>query len=85
MKIRKDNIDSAQTKNVSNYCEIIQGATYFYIYLASISNYDRMIIDDYMRTGEAEVIVLHERFKRYESEWQQIQIHVINIFDRAAL
>ncbi|EYC11068.1 hypothetical protein Y032_0052g2196 [Ancylostoma ceylanicum] len=52
----------------------LQGATYFYIYCKYIDEYSRILLDDYVRTGEAEVIILHDRFQRHDGHWQTVEI-----------
>ncbi|CAJ0605298.1 unnamed protein product [Cylicocyclus nassatus] len=52
----------------------IQGATHFYIYISHIDEYSRMLIDDYVRTGDAEVIILRNRFKGMDEVWHSVQI-----------
>ncbi|KAJ1358302.1 hypothetical protein KIN20_016704 [Parelaphostrongylus tenuis] len=52
----------------------IQGVTYFYIYINEIEEYSRMLIDDYVRTGDAEVIILRDRFIRDGLMWQMPQL-----------
>lgn len=54
----------------------VQGATYFYIYSKYIDQYSRILLDDYIRTGEAEHIILHDRFERYDEEWQILELQV---------
>ncbi|KHJ82896.1 hypothetical protein OESDEN_17409, partial [Oesophagostomum dentatum] len=50
------------------------GATYFYIYYKNGDSYSRAIIDDYVRTGDAEVIHLHDRFHRPDWRWQHVEV-----------
>ncbi|KAL6737390.1 hypothetical protein Aduo_011037 [Ancylostoma duodenale] len=52
----------------------LQGATYFYVYSKYIDEYSRILLDDYVRTGEAETIVLHDRFERKDDRWQSVQL-----------
>ncbi|CAJ0605349.1 unnamed protein product [Cylicocyclus nassatus] len=53
----------------------IQGATYFYIYSKYIDAYSRILLDDYVRTGDAEVIILHDHSEREDYRWQFMEIH----------
>ncbi|PAV70525.1 hypothetical protein WR25_19411 [Diploscapter pachys] len=39
-----------------------------------MTEYDRLLVDDYVRTGEAEVIILHDNHGREDNDWQRIQI-----------
>ncbi|KAL6729195.1 hypothetical protein Aduo_000272 [Ancylostoma duodenale] len=48
----------------------LQGATYFYVYSKYMDEYSRILLDDYVRTGEAEAIILHDRFWRKDYRWQ---------------
>ena len=41
-----------------------------------MSLYDRVILDDYVRTGEAEVVIMHDRFNRPGDRWHMLEIHV---------
>ena len=41
-----------------------------------MSLYDRVILDDYVRTGEAEVVIMHDRFDRPGNRWQMLEIRV---------
>ncbi|KAK5973791.1 Glycosyltransferase family 92 protein [Trichostrongylus colubriformis] len=52
----------------------LQGASYFYVYSKYIDEYSRVLLDDYIRTGEAEAIVLHDRFQRSDDRWQAVQL-----------
>ncbi|CAD6194837.1 unnamed protein product [Caenorhabditis auriculariae] len=54
----------------------LQGADHFYIYLIEVSPYDRIILDDYVRTGEIDLIILHDRFER--PDWL---FHMVEVFD----
>ncbi|PAV64367.1 hypothetical protein WR25_20499 [Diploscapter pachys] len=54
----------------------IQGATYFFIYITDdLEPYDRVLLDDYVRTGNVEVISIVDRLLRDPRDWQTIQIH----------
>ncbi|CAJ0605290.1 unnamed protein product [Cylicocyclus nassatus] len=52
----------------------LQGATHFYVYVKYIDEYSRILLDDYIRTGEAEAIILHDRFVRNDDRWQSVQL-----------
>ncbi|KAL6741702.1 hypothetical protein Aduo_014930 [Ancylostoma duodenale] len=52
----------------------LQGATYFYVYSKHIDQYSRILLDDYIRTGEAENIILHDRFQRSDDQWQPVEL-----------
>ncbi|CAL2042736.1 unnamed protein product [Caenorhabditis brenneri] len=53
----------------------LQGATFFHIYLSNASNYDRILLDDYVRTGEIEVITLNDHYWRADYMWHMMQIN----------
>ncbi|CAB3398679.1 unnamed protein product [Caenorhabditis bovis] len=53
----------------------LQGATFFQIYLRNVSDYDRMLLDDYVRTGEVEIIKMHDHFWREDFMWHHVQIN----------
>uniref|UniRef100_A0A8R1HQB1 Glycosyltransferase family 92 protein n=2 Tax=Caenorhabditis japonica TaxID=281687 RepID=A0A8R1HQB1_CAEJA len=60
----------------------LQGATFFHIYLRNASAYDRMLLDDYVKSGEIELIVLNDRYWRADFMWHNMQIndcHMRNI------
>ncbi|KAJ1350021.1 hypothetical protein KIN20_005718, partial [Parelaphostrongylus tenuis] len=38
--------------------------------------YNRILVDEYVRSGDAEVIVLHDRFIRDKKLWQLTEMHV---------
>ncbi|CAD6194287.1 unnamed protein product [Caenorhabditis auriculariae] len=52
----------------------MQGATHFYIYIRHMAHYDKHILNDYVRTGEVEVVTLLERHWRIGDYWQHIGI-----------
>ncbi|KIH51883.1 hypothetical protein ANCDUO_18022 [Ancylostoma duodenale] len=52
----------------------LQGATYFYVYSKYMDEYSRILLDDYVRTGEAEAIILHDRFWRKDYRWQSVEL-----------
>uniref|UniRef100_A0A1I7THK0 Glycosyltransferase family 92 protein n=1 Tax=Caenorhabditis tropicalis TaxID=1561998 RepID=A0A1I7THK0_9PELO len=53
----------------------LHGATFFHIYLRNASAYDRMLLDDYVRTGEIELIVLNDHYWRADYMWHMMQIN----------
>ncbi|CCU83328.1 Glycosyltransferase family 92 protein [Caenorhabditis elegans] len=53
----------------------LQGATFFHIYLRNVSNYDRVLLDDYVRTGDIEIIKMHDHFWRDDFMWHNAQIN----------
>ncbi|KAE9412670.1 hypothetical protein Angca_000172, partial [Angiostrongylus cantonensis] len=57
----------------------IQGVTYFYVYINKLDEYSRTLLDDYVRSGEAEVVILRDRFERDGKSWQLpgLQVGVI--------
>ncbi|KAJ1358291.1 hypothetical protein KIN20_016689 [Parelaphostrongylus tenuis] len=52
----------------------IQGVEYFYIYLNEIDEYSRILLDDYVRSGEAEVVILRDPYERDSELWQLPQL-----------
>uniref|UniRef100_A0A8R1DPU9 Glycosyltransferase family 92 protein n=1 Tax=Caenorhabditis japonica TaxID=281687 RepID=A0A8R1DPU9_CAEJA len=53
----------------------LQGATFFHIYLRNSTAYDRMLLDDYVRSGEIELIVLNDQYWRADFMWHMMQIN----------
>uniref|UniRef100_A0A1I7V416 Glycosyltransferase family 92 protein n=1 Tax=Caenorhabditis tropicalis TaxID=1561998 RepID=A0A1I7V416_9PELO len=53
----------------------LQGATFFHIYLREVTGYDRVLLDDYVRTGDVEVIKMHDHFWRDDFMWHNAQIN----------
>uniref|UniRef100_A0A1I7THJ8 Glycosyltransferase family 92 protein n=1 Tax=Caenorhabditis tropicalis TaxID=1561998 RepID=A0A1I7THJ8_9PELO len=53
----------------------LHGATFFHIYLRNASAYDRRLLDDYVRTGDIEVIVLNDHHWRDDFMWHMTQIN----------
>ncbi|ETN82498.1 hypothetical protein NECAME_07944 [Necator americanus] len=58
----------------------LQGATHFYVYSKYIDEYSRILLDDYVRTGDAEAIILHDRFERADDRWQAVELQAIIAF-----
>ncbi|EGT31118.1 hypothetical protein CAEBREN_13030 [Caenorhabditis brenneri] len=56
-----------------------------YFYIGSISNYDRKILSDYVRTGDVEVIELHEKYERPYYAWHLISIQIGVMFIHYAI
>ncbi|CAO4378437.1 unnamed protein product [Caenorhabditis nigoni] len=54
----------------------LEGATFVHFYVGDISDYDRKILTDYVRTGDVEVIDLHDKYDRPFYAW-----HVITVQD----
>ncbi|UMM33738.1 hypothetical protein L5515_007102 [Caenorhabditis briggsae] len=52
----------------------LEGATFVYFYVGVISDYDRKILTDYVRTGDVEVIDLHDKYERPYYAWHLITI-----------
>ncbi|CAO4378553.1 unnamed protein product [Caenorhabditis nigoni] len=52
----------------------LEGATFIYFYVGEISDYDRKILTDYVRTGDVEVIDLHDKYERPYYAWHLITI-----------
>ena len=54
----------------------LQGATFFHIYLRNVTDYDRVLLDDYVRTGDIEIIKMHDHYWRDDFMWHNSQINV---------
>ncbi|UMM33816.1 hypothetical protein L5515_007146 [Caenorhabditis briggsae] len=52
----------------------LEGAAFVYFYVGVISDYDRKILTDYVRTGDVEVIDLHDKYERPYYAWHLITI-----------
>ncbi|EFO87861.1 hypothetical protein CRE_05485 [Caenorhabditis remanei] len=53
----------------------LQGATFFHIYLRNVTDYDRVLLDDYVRTGDIEIIKMHDPYWRDDFMWHHVQIN----------
>ncbi|CAP30593.2 Protein CBG11356 [Caenorhabditis briggsae] len=53
----------------------LQGATFFHIYLRNVTDYDRVLLDDYVRTGDIEIIKMHDHHWRDDFMWHNSQIN----------
>ncbi|CAI2355032.1 unnamed protein product [Caenorhabditis sp. 36 PRJEB53466] len=53
----------------------LQGATFFHIYLRNVSDYDRLLLDDYVRTGDVEIVKMHDHYWRDDFMWHHVQIN----------
>ncbi|CAD6191375.1 unnamed protein product [Caenorhabditis auriculariae] len=53
----------------------LQGATFFYVYLIEIDNYSRVILEDYERRGEIEIVNMYDGYNRTNRYWHMVQIH----------
>ncbi|CAB3398677.1 unnamed protein product [Caenorhabditis bovis] len=49
-----------------------QGFSFFHIYVLNITDYDRVAIDDYMRTGEANIIKLQANIEGTVESWKHV-------------
>ncbi|VDO74377.1 unnamed protein product [Heligmosomoides polygyrus] len=52
----------------------LQGATYFYVYVKDIDDYSNILLKDYARTDDAEIIYLHDNFSRHDVLWQKVEL-----------
>ncbi|KHJ98999.1 hypothetical protein OESDEN_01014 [Oesophagostomum dentatum] len=52
----------------------LQGVEHFYLYIKDIDSYSRRIIDDYVKTGEAEAIFFRKKQDRPGKEWQLVGV-----------
>ncbi|PIC25529.1 hypothetical protein B9Z55_018421 [Caenorhabditis nigoni] len=53
----------------------LQGATFFHIYLRNVTDYDRVLLDDYVRTGDIEIVKMHDHHWRDDFMWHHVQIN----------
>ncbi|CAB3396705.1 unnamed protein product [Caenorhabditis bovis] len=69
--------DEAKYLQLAEFIEYykLQGATFFHIYHINVSDYDRLLLDDYVRTGEIETIKMHDNFWRADFMWHMVQIN----------
>uniref|UniRef100_A0A1I7V4M9 Glycosyltransferase family 92 protein n=1 Tax=Caenorhabditis tropicalis TaxID=1561998 RepID=A0A1I7V4M9_9PELO len=52
----------------------LQGANFFYFYVGQISKYDERMLNEYVRTGDLEVVKLQDKYQRIFISWQFLQI-----------
>ncbi|CAJ0605618.1 unnamed protein product, partial [Cylicocyclus nassatus] len=52
----------------------IQGATHFYIYVREIDEYDTIVLNDYVRTGDAEVVHFRNAYIESIVDWHRMEI-----------
>ncbi|PAV82509.1 hypothetical protein WR25_16283 [Diploscapter pachys] len=52
----------------------LQGATHFYFYIHQLSLYDRKILEDYQRTGDVDITIIDDRYKRGDKKWHHTGI-----------
>ncbi|CDX47508.1 Glycosyltransferase family 92 protein [Caenorhabditis elegans] len=52
----------------------LEGASYFYFYVGEIRDYDQKILDDYVRTGDIELVKLQDKYHRVFIAWHLLQI-----------
>ncbi|KHJ98995.1 hypothetical protein OESDEN_01010 [Oesophagostomum dentatum] len=52
----------------------LQGVQHFYLYIKDIDAYSRKLIDDYVKTGEAEAVYFREERDRPGKEWQLVGV-----------
>ncbi|KHJ98997.1 hypothetical protein OESDEN_01012 [Oesophagostomum dentatum] len=52
----------------------LQGVQHFYLYVKDIDAYSRKLIDDYVKTGEAEAVYFREERDRPGKEWQLVGV-----------
>lgn len=55
---------------------MLQGATYFYFYIGTITDYDRQILDYYRKLGDVEVIALFDKYEKPYYAWHNFQLQV---------
>ncbi|KAK6040470.1 hypothetical protein COOONC_22024 [Cooperia oncophora] len=52
----------------------LQGASHFFVYVINVDEYSNILLHDYVRTGEVELIYLHDRSTRTDNWWHIVQI-----------
>ncbi|VDM78017.1 unnamed protein product [Strongylus vulgaris] len=52
----------------------LQGAVHFYVYIRRIDEYSAIVLNDYVRTGDVEVVFLHDNYQKTDVDWQHIEI-----------
>ncbi|CAJ0606321.1 unnamed protein product [Cylicocyclus nassatus] len=52
----------------------LQGVQHVYLYVKDIDDYSRLLIDDYERSGEVEVVYLRKEQDRYGMEWHMVGV-----------
>uniref|UniRef100_A0A1I7TYD2 Glycosyltransferase family 92 protein n=3 Tax=Caenorhabditis tropicalis TaxID=1561998 RepID=A0A1I7TYD2_9PELO len=52
----------------------LEGVHYFYFYVGEISDYDDQILNDYVRTGDVEVVNMQDKYQRVFIGWHFLQI-----------
>ncbi|KAK6734749.1 hypothetical protein RB195_018130 [Necator americanus] len=52
----------------------LQGVEHFYIYIKDIDNYSRKLLDDYVKSGEVELVFFKEGQDRPGKEWQLVGV-----------
>ncbi|CAL2038621.1 unnamed protein product [Caenorhabditis brenneri] len=52
----------------------LEGASFFYFYVGKISPYDERMLNEYVRTGEVEVVKLQDKYERVFIAWQFLEI-----------
>ncbi|ETN79697.1 hypothetical protein NECAME_09657 [Necator americanus] len=55
----------------------LQGVEHFYIYIKDIDNYSRKLLDDYVKSGEVELVFFKEGQDRPGKEWQLVGVEVL--------
>ncbi|VDM69100.1 unnamed protein product [Strongylus vulgaris] len=55
----------------------LQGVEHFYLYIKDIDNYSRKLVDDYVKSGEAEAIYFREEHDRLGYKWQFAGVEVM--------
>lgn len=59
----------------------LQGATMVYVYVADVDPYSRIILDDYVRTGDIELIIMHDRYEK--PDWLFHMVEILDCHQRA--
>ncbi|CAJ0588618.1 unnamed protein product [Cylicocyclus nassatus] len=58
----------------------LQGVQHFYVYVKDIDDYSRILIDDYEKSGEIEVVYFKKEQDRFMMDWQPVGVvvHVLS-------
>ncbi|CAB3397038.1 unnamed protein product [Caenorhabditis bovis] len=69
--------DEPKFIQISDFVEYykLQGASFIHLYLRNVTKYDRRMLDSYARSGNIEVIQMHDNDWRPDFEWHNAQIN----------
>ncbi|CAB05267.2 Glycosyltransferase family 92 protein [Caenorhabditis elegans] len=52
----------------------LEGATFFFFYAGQIRKYDEKILNEYVRTGDMELVKLQDKYQRVFISWQFLEV-----------